>query len=63
MFSAAEIAEFLACEFLEAKSTSDVKTFENFVVAVSAGVDAADYWAVIVWCETFGQFITAASYR
>ena len=40
----------------------DVNTFENFVVPV-AGVDPADYSAVIVWCETFGQFITAASYR
>ena len=41
----------------------DVKTFENFVVAVPAGIDLTKYTAVIVWCETFGQFITAAKYR
>ena len=41
----------------------DVKTFENFVVAVPASIDLRKYTAVIVWCETFGQFITAAKYR
>ena len=41
----------------------DVKTFENFVVAVPAGIELEKYSAVIVWCETFGQFITAAKYR
>ena len=41
----------------------DVKTFENFVVSVPADVNPGDYKAVIVWCETFGQFITAAEYR
>lgn len=41
----------------------DVKTFENFVVAVPASIDPAKYTAVVVWCETFGQFITAARYR
>jgi hypothetical protein len=41
----------------------DVKTFENFVVAVPASIDPAQYSTVIVWCESFGQFITAAKYR
>ena len=41
----------------------DVKTFENFVVAVPSGIDPAKYSAVIVWCETFSQFITAAKYK
>ncbi len=41
----------------------DVKTFENFVVAVPSGVDPAGFTTVIVWCESFGQFITAARYR
>jgi hypothetical protein len=35
----------------------------HFVVAVPAGVELEKYSAVIVWCETFGQFITAAKYR
>jgi hypothetical protein len=41
----------------------DVKTFDNFVVPVPAGIDPAKYSAVIVWCETFSEFITAAKYR
>ena len=54
-------------EFLRLKPrmvrVGEVKTFDNFVVAVPAGVDPAAYSAVIVWCERFGQFITAAKYR
>lgn len=41
----------------------EVKTFDNFVVPLPPGIDPAAYSAVIVWCETFGQFITAAKYR
>lgn len=41
----------------------DVKTFNNFVVPISGDIDPADYNSVIIWCETFGQFITAAQYR
>jgi hypothetical protein len=40
-----------------------VKTFENFIVPLPAGTDPARYTSVIVWCETFSQFITAARYR
>ncbi|MBW3810029.1 DM13 domain-containing protein [Aeromonas hydrophila] len=40
-----------------------VKTFDNFIVPLPADVNPADYDSVIVWCETFGQFITAARYR
>lgn len=61
--------EFVETEadFLRLKAqmvrVGDVKTFENFLVALPASVDPARYTAVIVWCETFGQFITAAKYR
>jgi len=41
----------------------DVKTFNNFIVPVPQGVDPAKFNTVIVWCETFGEFITAAQYR
>jgi hypothetical protein len=41
----------------------DVKTFNNFAVSVPASVDLLQYNSVIVWCETFGQFITAGQYR
>ena len=65
---------YLSPEFVETEAdfnrlkprmvrVGDVKTFENFIVAVPAAVDPAAYTAVIVWCESFGQFITAARYR
>ena len=41
----------------------DVKTFKNFLVEVPPTVDPSAYTSVIVWCESFGQFITAAQYR
>lgn len=41
----------------------DVKTFDNFHVPMPPGVDPTRYTTVIVWCETFSQFITAARYR
>lgn len=61
--------EFLETEadFLRLKPSmariGDVKTFENFVVVVPASVDPSEFTSVIVWCETFGQFITAAKYQ
>jgi len=41
----------------------DVRTFENFVIPVPETVDVSSYSTVIVWCESFSQFITAAKYR
>ena len=41
----------------------DVKTFKNFLVEVPPTVDPSAYTSVIVWCESFGQFIPAAQYR
>ena len=65
---------YLSPEFVETEAdfkrlkssmvrVGDVKTFKNFVVPVPESVDANRYNAVIVWCETFSQFITAAKYR
>ncbi|MFZ2990071.1 DM13 domain-containing protein [Ideonella sp.] len=65
---------YLSPEFVETEAdfkrlkarmvrVGDVKTFDNFVVGVPAGIDPANYSAVIVWCETFSEFITAAKYR
>ena len=34
-----------------------------FILDVPAGVDLAAYTTVLVWCETFSEFITAAQYR
>ena len=54
-------------EFERLKSSmvrvGDVRTFENFIVSVPQSVDPSKYNSVIVWCESFGQFITSASYQ
>lgn len=54
-------------DFVRLKKTmtqvGSVKTFKNFIVPVSANVDTGAFNTVIVWCESFGQFITAAQYR
>ena len=65
---------YLAPEFLQTEvdfqrlkskmlRVGDVKTFDNFLVPMPSGVDPAAYNTVIVWCESFSQFITAAKYR
>ncbi len=54
-------------EFNELKSqmvrVGDVKTFENFVVPVPENIDPKSYSAAIIWCESFSEFITAATYQ
>jgi hypothetical protein len=65
---------YLSPEFVETEAdfqrlkpamqrVGDVKTVENFAVALPEGVDPARYTTVIVWCESFSQFISAARYR
>lgn len=65
---------YLSPEFVETEAdfhrlkprmvrVGDVRTFENFVVPVPDGIDVSQYTTVIVWCESFGQFISAAQYR
>ena len=41
----------------------DIPTFTNFIVEVDSSVNIDDYTTVIVWCESFEQFITAAQYK
>ena len=55
-------ADFLRLK-LRMVRVGDVRTFENFVVPVPRSIDVSSYNTVIVWCESFGQFITAAKYR
>ena len=54
-------------EFLPVKDDSaqvgPVKTFDNFILQIPPGVNPADYKAVVIWCESFGEFITAATYQ
>lgn len=65
---------YLSPEFVETKAdflrlkprmvrVGDVRTFENFVVPVPEAIDISGYNTAIVWCESFGIFITAAKYR
>ena len=65
---------YLSPEFVETEAdfkrlkpqmlrVGDVKTFNNFIVPLPQGVDLARFNTVIVWCETFSEFITAAKYQ
>jgi hypothetical protein len=65
---------YLSPEFVETEAdfarlkermvrVGDVKTFTNFIVQIPEPVDVSRYNTVIVWCESFSQFITAAKYR
>lgn len=65
---------YLAPEFVQTEAdflrlkpkmlrVGDVKTFENFIVPMPASADPTAYNTVVVWCESFRQFITAAQYR
>lgn len=54
-------------EFERLKSSmyaiGDVNTFKNFMVVSDEPLALDQYNTVIVWCESFGEFITAAKYR
>lgn len=41
----------------------DVKSFSGFLIDLPEGIDVADYNTVVVWCEAFGEFITAGQYK
>jgi len=55
-------AQFLAVKD-QAQVIGDVRTFDGFILDVPPGVDVAAYSTVLVWCEAFSEFITAATYR
>ena len=37
-----------------------VRAFENFALDLPLAIDIDEYDAVVIWCEAFKQFITAA---
>lgn len=47
----------------QAVLVGDVKTFDGFLLEVPEGVDVAAHSVVVVWCEAFSEFITAARYK
>ncbi len=65
---------YLSPEFVETEAdfnrlkttmvrVGDIRTFDNFIVPVPSTVDITQYSTVVVWCETFSQFITSAEYQ
>lgn len=65
---------YLSPEFVESEEAfeqlkarmvrvGDVNTFDNFQVSLPPDVDPSRYTTAVVWCESFGEFITAARYR
>ena len=47
----------------EAKYVAEVKTFKNFVINIPSDININDYNTVVIWCESFEEFITAAKYQ
>ena len=52
-------AGFLAIK-AESRQIGAVKTCENFGLDLPPAIDLGEYDAVVIWCEAFKQFITAA---
>lgn len=54
-------------DFVRLKSSmvrlGDVNTFDRFILPVGENIDLEKHTTAIIWCETFGQFISAAQYR
>jgi len=40
-----------------------IKAFSNFSVDIPQGLDISGYNTVLIWCEAFSQFITAAEIK
>ena len=65
---------YLSPEFVETEAdfqrlkpamlqVGDIKTFKNFIVPLREGVDPSKYNTAIVWCESFGEYITSGMYQ
>lgn len=55
-------ADFLAYKGTMTRVAS-IKTFDDFLVTVPQGIKIADFNTVIIWCESFNEFISAAQYQ
>ena len=47
----------------DAQYVAEVKSFENFVVDIPSNINVSEFNTVVIWCESFNEFITAAQYR
>jgi hypothetical protein len=54
-------ADFLAYKNNMVK-IGDVDTFNNFSVDLPASIDPSEFNTVIIWCESFEQYITSGRY-
>ena len=54
--------EFLPLK-ADAQLIGDIKTFNGAVLPIPEGVDITAYTTLVIWCEAFGEFITAAQYQ
>lgn len=63
------ISSFIETEaaFLDIKDQAlrigDIKNFDGFLIDIPEGVDISQYNTVLIWCEAFSEFITAAQYK
>jgi hypothetical protein len=65
---------YLAPEYVETEAAflkikghslkvADVRSFHGFIVDLPPNVDLTKFNTVVIWCETFKQFISAGRYR
>lgn len=47
----------------QSRRVGEAKSFKRLSLELPADVDVEDYTTVVVWCETFSKFISAAQYR
>ncbi len=54
-------------EFLAVKQQSAhlqaIDSFDGFIIDIPDTINVEDYTGIVIWCEQFNQFITAAHYR
>ncbi|MBD8635996.1 DM13 domain-containing protein [Stenotrophomonas sp. CFBP 13725] len=47
----------------QARRVGEARSFKRLLIDVPPDVNVKDYTTVVVWCETFSKFISAAQYR
>ncbi len=54
-------------DFLKIKTQSivigEIKSFNGFIIPSKNEIDLTSYNSVVIWCESFSQFISAAKYQ
>ncbi len=64
---------YLSPEFVQTKTAflankskmvnvGEVRTFNGFVLDMPEDINPADYQGIVIWCDSFNIFITAAKY-